>query len=46
METPREESSEYSGFGVCGYLLIIISYLLTFITLPISIFLALKVKTQ
>jgi hypothetical protein len=32
------------GFGCCGYLLILMSYILFAITLPLSLFVSLKVS--
>ena len=45
METEIEEFNETPGFGICGCFLIIISYLITLITFPFSIFFSLKVKS-
>ena len=42
MENDAKENVE-DGFGTCGYLLIGLSYIIFFLTLPISVVLSVKI---
>ncbi|XP_035411416.1 stomatin isoform X1 [Cygnus atratus] len=45
-KAPRDRDDSNAGLGVCGWILVIISYIFTLVTFPISIWMCIKVVKE